>query len=145
MFAALGWFLWADLITAILFGLLCTLLHWLADLIHQLGHARAARRVGYPMTGVRAWFIFSQSLYPPDEPPLPGNVHIRRALGGPVASILTGSLAGVLVWLIYPSQNFIEWALIVFFLDSWLVFGFGAFLPLGFTDGSTLLAWRGKP
>jgi hypothetical protein len=144
LFAVLGWFLFLDLAVAVLFGLLCTLLHWLSDLVHQLGHARAARHTGYPMTGLRLWFIFSQSLYPSDEPPLPGRVHVRRALGGPPASILLGCLAGLLA-LLSPAGGFIWWLLLVVALDNWLVLGFGAFLPLGFTDGSTLLTWRGKP
>jgi hypothetical protein len=91
-----------------------------------------------------AWFIFGQSLYPPDEPSLPGSVHIRRALGGPIASILFGGLAGLLALLVFPSNGLIGWLLIILMLDNWLVLGFGAFLPLGFTDGSTLLAWWGK-
>jgi hypothetical protein len=31
-----------------------------------------------------------------------------------------------------------------FFLENLFVFTLAAFLPLGFTDGSTLLEWRGK-
>jgi hypothetical protein len=31
--------------------------------------------------------------------------------------------------------------LVFFFLDNLLVFTIGSLLPLGFTDGSTLLAW----
>jgi hypothetical protein len=31
-----------------------------------------------------------------------------------------------------------------FFLDNLLVLTLGSFLPLGFTDGSTLLEWWGK-
>ena len=97
------------------------------------------------MIGVRAWFIFGQSLYPSDEPTLSGRLHIRRALGGPIASILLGCLAGALAWLIRPGGTFAWWVAIVVMLENWLLFGFGAFLPLGFTDGSTLLAWWGKP
>jgi hypothetical protein len=147
LWALLAWLGWALLETpgeALLFGLACTLLHWLSDLFHHLGHAWAAHQTGYPMTGVRAWFIFGQSLYPPDEPPLAGRVHIRRALGGPAASILLGGLAGTVALLTHPSASPAWWALVFLLLDNWLVLGFGAFLPLGFTDGSTLLAWWGK-
>jgi hypothetical protein len=145
LFAGLGWLLFATPGAALLFGLVCTALHWLSELIHHLGHARAARRIGYPMTGVRLWFIFGQSLYPAEEPPLPGRVHIHRALGGPLASILFGAFAAVLALLVRPAGNFVWWVLVVALLDNWLILGFGAFLPLGFTDGSTLLAWWGKP
>ena len=144
LFAILGWLLSADPGAALLFGLICTVLHWLSELVHQLGHASAARSTGYPMTGVRFWFILGQSLYPDDEPSLPGRVHIRRALGGPAASILFGGLAGLLAWLVYPNNDLIGGVLIILMLDNLLVLGIGAFLPLGFTDGSTLLAWWGK-
>jgi hypothetical protein len=30
------------------------------------------------------------------------------------------------------------------FLDNLLIYTLGAMLPLGFTDGSTILNWRGK-
>ena len=145
LLTVLGWFLFEELTAAILFGLLSTLLHWLSEFIHHLGHARAAHRTGYPMTGVRAWFIFGQSLFPPDEPPLPGRVHIRRALGGPLASILLGAIAGASALLVSPTASFAWWILVVIMLDNWLINGCGALLPLGFTDGSTLLAWWGKP
>jgi hypothetical protein len=144
LFSSLGWILWAAAGSALLFGLLCTALHWISELFHQLGHAYAARRTGYPMRGVLAWFILSQSLYPSDEPALPGRVHIRRALGGPGASLLFGCLTGLLALLVYPANDFVGWVLIVIMLDNLLVLGLGALLPLGFTDGSTLLAWWGK-
>ena len=144
LFSVLGWALFASAATALSFGLLCATLHWLSNLVHHLGHARAARSTGYPMSGVRLWFIFGQSLYPADEPPLPGRTHIRRAMGGPSASILLGCLAGALALLIRPAGDLAFWALIVLMLDNWLLLGFGAFLPLGFTDGSTLLTWWGK-
>jgi hypothetical protein len=145
LFAVLGWALFASPASALAFGLVCAIFHWLSELFHNLGHARAARLTGYPMTGVRFWFVFAQSLYPADEPALPGRIHIRRALGGPVASILLGCLAGALALLAAPAGGFAWWALTIISLDNWLVLGFGAFLPLGFTDGSTLLAWWGKP
>jgi hypothetical protein len=129
---------------AILAGLLATLLHWLSELWHQLGHAWAARRTGYPMSGVRLWGVLSTSYYPRDEPELPGAVHRRRALGGPVASITLGIVGG-LVALGLRSSGGLPWWLAAFAaLENLLVFGLGAFLPLGFTDGSTLLEWRGK-
>src|SRR6476469_7773514 len=61
---------------AILGGLLAAILHWCAGLLHQLGHARAARRTGYPMIGIQLWWFLGRSQYPADEPPLPRAVHI---------------------------------------------------------------------
>lgn len=130
---------------AILFGLLGTLLHFFSELMHQFGHAWAARRTGYPMTGVRFWTIFGASLYPADEPALPAAVHIRRALGGPPASLLVALLSLPLVLALRGSSGSLAWWLtLFFFLENLLIFGLGAFLPLGFNDGSTLLYWWGK-
>ena len=129
-------------IEAILFGVLATLLHFLSEIIHQFGHAIAARRTGYPMIGVELWLIFGASVYPEDEPELPANVHIRRALGGPIISIIVSILAGVLILLLQGTSGLLWWLVLWVFVINLLVFGFGAFVPLGFTDGSTLLYWR---
>jgi hypothetical protein len=144
LFFVLGWAVFASPTRALTFGLLCAIFHWLSELVHNLGHAWSARRTGYPMNGVRFWFIFAQSLYPADEPALPGRIHIRRALGGPATSLLLGCLTGALALLAAPAGGFAWWVLTFLTLDNWLVLGFGAFLPLGFTDGSTLLTWWGK-
>ncbi len=127
--------------SAIIGGLLATLAHFLSELLHQLGHAFAARRTGYPMTGVRYWFVLGTSIYPSNEPALPGRIHIQRALGGPPISLLIGLIAGVLTLFV---NGLASWVLLFIAIDNFFVLGLGAFLPLGFTDGSTILAWRGK-
>jgi hypothetical protein len=132
----LGFNLWE----ALLGGLSGVVIHWCSEFWHQYGHVLAARRTGYPMTGLRFWGIFSTSLWPPDEPPLPGRIHIQRALGGPIASILLGVLALLAPAVIGPNR--LGWWLAVFAaFDNLLVLGLGAFAPLGFTDGSTILYW----
>ena len=60
----------------------------------QLGHARAAEQVGYPMEGVHLWGVLGTSVYPTDEPELPAEVHVERALGGPKASAVLAVAAG---------------------------------------------------
>jgi Zn-dependent protease len=130
--------------TAIAAALAAVALHWISEFLHNLGHARAARRAGYPMLGVRAWGVLSASIYPPDEPALPGAIHIQRALGGPLASLLVTLVAGGLALALRPLGGAIWWVALFFFLDNLLVFTLGALLPLGFNDGSTLLHWRGK-
>jgi hypothetical protein len=132
-------------IEAVVGGFLAVILHFVSEFLHHLGHAWAARRTGYPMTGVRFWFLFAMSLYPPDEGELPASVHIRRALGGAPASLLVTLLTGVIVLALRPLEGSLLWWLAIFlFLDNLLVFTLGAFLPLSFTDGSTLLKWWGK-
>jgi hypothetical protein len=141
-------------LVSVLGALVAAVLHYFSELFHHLGHARAARSVGYPMIGVRFWYLLAQSIYPKDEPPLPANTHIRRALGGPLASLLLAILSGILILVLAGSMMFeppeppaltAAWYVLFFlFLDNLLVFTLGAFLPLGFTDGSTILYWWGK-
>jgi hypothetical protein len=133
-----------SVVEAIVGGLLAAILHWIADTLHQLGHAWAARRTGYPMTGVRFWWMLSSSIYPPDEPPLPRVTHVRRAVGGPVASAVVSLLSGIvaLALALGSAGGLVWWLALFFFLDNLLVFTLGSLLPLGFTDGSTLLQTR---
>jgi len=127
-------------------GLMGGLLHYLSELVHNLGHSIAARRTGYPMTGVRlgTFLFFATSLYPDDEPPLPGKVHIRRALGGPIISIAVGLLLALLGLLLPASSGLLYWLIWFLAIDNFFILGLGAFLPLGFTDGSAILHWWGK-
>jgi hypothetical protein len=135
-------FFQASLAAGILQGLIVTLLHWVADLLHQAGHAIAARSTGYPMSGLRLWFLLSTSLYPLDEPDLPARTHVRRALGGPFMSLIVTVVAGVIAFLMRNAGSPYTWIAVFAFLDNLFVFTLGAFLPLGFTDGSTLLRLR---
>ena len=126
-------------------GLAAVLLHWASDIVHQIGHARAARATGHPMIGIQLWWVLSTSIYPRDEGPLPAAAHIRRALGGPIASLLLTLAAAALALALGPAGGAPWWLAVFVFLDNLLVLTLGALLPLGFTDGSTLLHWWGKP
>lgn len=131
-------------VEAIIGGLIAVILHFVSELVHQFGHAYAARRTGYPMIGVRFWLIFGASIYPKDEGDLPASVHIRRALGGPPASFLLTLASGVIVLALQSAGGLVWWLAVFLFVDNLFVFTLGPFLPLGFTDGSTLLYWWGK-
>jgi hypothetical protein len=117
-------------------GLFLMLWHWVGELLHQYGHALAARRVGHPMIGVHLFTLLGRSIYPANEGTLPAHVHIRRALGGPIFSAGITVILAIFAFLILPAS-----IPLVMFLDNLLVFTLGAFMPLGFTDGSTLLYW----
>lgn len=140
--------------TGILGALVATLLHFVFELVHHIGHSIAARRTGYPMIGVQFWGPLASSIYPKDEPPLPGKTHIQRALGGPILSGLATLVLGLLYLFLSgtftigqaePHLGAVIPAISLFiFLDNLLIFTLGAFLPLGFTDGSTILNWWGK-
>jgi Zn-dependent protease len=127
--------------TAMIGGALAALLHVASETAHQIGHALAAKRTGWPMIGVRYWGVLGTSVYPADEPDLPGAVHIRRAQGGPIASLSLGIAAAALTWLLSPSAGPAFWLAAFTALDNMLVLGLGAMLPLGFTDGSTILRY----
>jgi len=142
---ALSGFVWfqLSLAQAVIGGLIAVGLHWLTELWHHVGHAYAARRVGYPMLGVRFGFLIAASVYPSDEPQLPAAVHIARALGGPTASFFacmgiapfvffTGIIGGLLwLWMVF------------LFLDNFINV-VQLFIPLGFNDASTILYWLRK-
>jgi len=128
---------------ALLGGLLAVALHWLSEIVHHLGHAIAARRTGYPMGGIRLGFlgVLTSSVYPRDEPELPPALHIQRALGGPLASIAIGLVAGALALALHPSGSLSWWLALFVCVENIVVFGLQVFVPLGFNDASTVLHW----
>lgn len=133
-------------VEAILGALLATALNPTSEVVHNLGHAVAARSVGHPMIGIRFWWLLAASIYPKNEPLLPGRMHIIRALGGPAASLLYALFWGALLLILRPlgEGSLIWWVVVYLFLNNLVVLCLGAFLPLGFTDGSTILHyWRG--
>ena len=154
--AAGGLLLWAFLIAvgrrvfrlrpgaAMAGGLIATGLHFLSELWHQAGHARAAEETGYPMTGVHLWGVLGTSVYPRDEPEVSGEIHVARAMGGPRASARLAVTGGVLALLTWPLGGMAHMVAILFALENWLVFTLGAFIPLPFmeTDGTILQRYR---
>lgn len=138
-----GWALLSmDWVTAVIFGFLAILVHWLNTFGHHLGHAFAAKQVGYPMLSVRMWYLLATERYPKNEPTLPAETHIKRALGGPIGSLILALTGMILAGILRSSPDSLTFYLAAFFaLENLLVFFIGSFLPLGFTDGSTLLYW----
>ena len=130
---------------ALVGGFLAVALHWASVLVHHLGHARAARGTGYPMTGVQFRGLIGISLYPPDEPALPGAVHRRRALAGPVASLQLGLAALPVAALLRGRRGLPGWLATFMVVQNLASLGLGALMPLPMTDGGTLLRWRGQP
>jgi hypothetical protein len=130
--------------TAVLMGVAAVMLHWFSELVHQLGHAVAARRTTHPMIGIRFWGLLGTALYPGDEPALPAEVHILRALGGPIASLFLSFLAWALMVATRASGGPLWWVAVFFLAENALVFTLQAFIPLGFNDGATLWYWLRK-
>lgn len=131
---------------AILGGVLAVALHFLSELWHQFGHARAAEKTGYPMEAIDLWGVLGTSIYPAAEPPLPDEVHITRALGGPKASLWAVLVGGLIALLTRPVGGISHMLATVFAAENLLVFTLGAFLPLRHleTDGTILLRYLPK-
>lgn len=122
-------------------ALIAVLGHILSGIWHHLGHAFAARATGYPMIGIRVSGLFATSIYPKDEPQLPAELHIRRALGGPLASGLLTLIMWALVRLARPTHATTRWLLWVLLLDNLLNYTAQVLIPLGINDGQTLRRW----
>ncbi len=123
-------------------ALIGVVLHWALEFVHHLGHAFAAKRTGYPMLGVKVglFYILMMSVYAKDEPELPPNVHIQRALGGPIFSGLLGIVFLVLVLLTRDQNDLLAWLLRLGLFESFLM-SIGALAPVRFIDGGTILYW----
>lgn len=119
-------------------AVLATIAWWMWELVHHLGHYAAGAYAGAPMSGIHFYWMLGRSLYPA-EVNVSANIHLRRAVGGPAISVLA---AVVCLLLARISPSGILW--FVFITGFWanlLVFTLGALLPLGFTDGSTILRY----
>ena len=107
-------------------ALLATLLHYGFELFHNIGHAWMARRTGYPMSGMLYWTVLGRSLYPRDEPDLPSKIHLRRALGGPLASLLLAGIGGLLYGSIPEGTSIIRLLAGFILYDNLIVFFIGS-------------------
>jgi uncharacterized membrane protein len=93
------------------------------------------------MTGLELWWAFSTSRYPQDEPALPAETHLWRAVGGPAASGALTLLAAGLALALSQVGGVLWWVAVFFFWENLLLFTLFALLPLGFADGSSLWYW----
>ncbi len=148
--AALGSILLAglDIGTALWSGVVVALAMFLFEWLHQWGHALAAKRTGYPMVGIHFFSIFSFSIYPTDEPPLPPQTHIRRALGGFWINLLIGLLLGAAAINLWANGSVLGWITAVNAVWNFFILGLGALVPINIpgvliNDGASLLYhWR---
>lgn len=122
-------------------AIIAVVLDAFAVLIHQLGHAWIAKRTGWPMTGIRFWNLFATCTYPPDEPELPPEVHIQRAAGGPIASLLLGLVTGVPLLWILPREGIGRLFALYWVLNNIVVKSVLAYGPLPWTDGPPTWRW----
>jgi hypothetical protein len=133
---------WAEALVA---GTISTVVMYVSEWLHQLGHSLAARRVGYPMIGIHwAWWL-STSVYPKEEPSLPPHIHIQRALGGFWINVAIGVLLAPIAVYLWPGGGLGAWAAGFAAAYNFFILGVGALTPIDipgvFTiDGGTI--WR---
>jgi len=137
-----------DLVSSLWVGCLVAFSMFIFEWLHQWGHAVAARRTGYPMIGIHFFSLFSASQYPPDEPPLPPILHIRRALGGFWINLLIGLLLGAAALNLWSGGGALGWFTAVNAVWNFFILGLGALVPINMpgvliNDGASLLHyWR---
>ncbi len=124
-------------------GFLAMLIHFMSEWWHQIGHSQMAEQTGHPMKGMEFWGPLSTSLYPDNEGMLSADVHIQRALGGPIFSFALALISGAIAMALRPLGGPGLVLAYFTFLDNLLVFTVGALIPLRFNDGGTLLHWWG--
>ena len=93
------------------------------------------------MQAVDFWGPIATSVYPQDEGTIAPDIHIQRALGGPIFSLIMSVVTGLVFLAVRPFGQTAVYVAGFLFADNLLVLTLGAMLPLGFTDGSTLLHW----
>ncbi|MEZ4671982.1 MAG: hypothetical protein R3E39_29100 [Anaerolineae bacterium] len=110
----------------------------------QIGHAIAAERTGYRMTGVHFFLVLGALYIRPMNQLCPLRCISHARWAGPSEHWRGVRLFAAVALLLAPVGGLV-WTLVAFaFLDNLLFFGLGSFLPLGFTDGSTLIHWWSK-
>lgn len=128
----------ASFVFALVAGVGTSLAHLVCLAVHHAGHAFEARRSGYPLATIRLWGPLASDVYPADEPTLTRGTLARRALSGPVASLLL-MVTLLLLAAGFRTSGVVARRLTRFVcLDNLLVFCLGALIPLSFTDGGTL-------
>ena len=101
-----------DPTTALLAGTLCALGLFVGVLLHELGHAIAARRENVPISSITLW-IFGGMAHM-EELPDTWDVEFRIAIAGPVVSVALGVALGI-VGRILPDLG-----PVVLFVVGWL-------------------------
>ena len=104
------------------------------------------------MVGIQFYHLFSASQYPPYEPELPREIHIRRALGGFWINLVIGLLllpVTLKLWpegreILPPMVSLVAWLAGFAAFSNIVILGLGALLPLKIpggvlNDGGTLL------
>lgn len=120
--------------TRLLYALLFALLLLFSQFFHIVGHTLGGKFVGAPMNENLIVENKIWTRYDDNSRELPRRVHLGRALGGPLLSLIIGLIA-LAAW------NFFGGYLLAFLATvNLLVVGFGILLPFPNVDGQVI--WR---
>lgn len=119
-----------SVIARLIFGIIYGLLIEAAYLLHDVGHVIGGRSVGSAMNENLITSTRHINIYHGIQD-FPKQVHLSRALGGPLFNIFIGLLA-----LAFPIDGHVT----TFFAIMNLVIGFASFLPISSIDGEVI--WR---
>lgn len=117
----------------IVWGLVYGALLLLLLFCHIIGHIIASKRVRPPMSHLLMTPILIETRYDNDPAELPPQVHLTRALGGPVMTFLLG-ISAFLVYSILPFHPILYFACANFVLLAVIL------LPFPTVDGEVI--WR---
>ena len=119
-------------------GLLAMLVALPADVGHAMAHIFSAHLAGAPMDEILLSSGMPRTLYNNNDV-LP-QVHIHRALGGPIFSLI-GSLLSLLWWRLSPHGS-LSHDLAEVSLAGHSTILFGSLAPVPVVDGGTILKWK---
>jgi len=123
----------ADAVTRLIYTVLFGILLIATNSVHSVGHILSGKMVGAPMDELLITASRHVNIYRNEPPNLPSQVHLGRALGGPVLNIAVGLLV-LIVALGIGSAG------LLFFSVSNLAFGISALFPVQSFDGEVI--WR---
>lgn len=125
------------IITSILTGWLYFLVLLTPDVVHIAGHVLSAWKAQAPMDAVYVPVGMPRTIYYDNE--VPSEVHIKRSLGGPVASLLAWALSVILLSWVPAGSLVRDLAKLAVFGHG--LIGLGSLLPLPGVDGAVIWYW----
>jgi len=113
-----------------------------STLVHALGHILGGQLVHAPMDELLLTTTRGTNLYRGDQAALPGQVHLSRALGGPLLNlVLAGAITAAGGWLRPGLTTGLASEMLNSLVATSLTFGLGGLLlPLPSLDGQVI--WR---
>jgi Zn-dependent protease len=118
-------------------ALLFTIAVEMTTVLHAFGHILSGRLVHSAMDALLITATRDVNLYHGDQSLIPTQVHLIRALGGPLLNLFVAGVCAALAALI--TADFWS-ALVNSLISTNLFFGLGGFLPIPSVDGEVI--WR---